>query len=157
MCWLSMSAISTAGGHTGRLINARLVHRHSLPKAIPVATSLRRRCSVGSITSTISLRDQPDGDFAPYSGTAISTDCALGRYCAHVVEKPGQRCVAAVIDNSLVQRVDSCILCTATSGSSVLLRSPVTEDQGERHEKSRLCSKGNRGGHPYCTAVRVRG
>src|SRR5262249_34841878 len=59
-----MSAISTAGGRTGRY--ARLVRRRSLPHATTVATSLRRRCSVGSITSTIWPHDQPDGDFAPY-------------------------------------------------------------------------------------------
>jgi adenylate cyclase len=28
---------------------------------------LRRRCSVGCITSTISLHDHSDGDFAPYT------------------------------------------------------------------------------------------
>src|SRR5262249_27831439 len=66
MCWLSMSAISTAGGRTGRLVNARLVRRRSLPHATTVATSLRRQCSVGSITSTTWPHDQPDGDFVPY-------------------------------------------------------------------------------------------
>ena len=35
-CWLSMSAISTAGGHTGGLINARPVHGRSSPGATPV-------------------------------------------------------------------------------------------------------------------------
>src|SRR5262245_57220802 len=66
MCWLSMSAISTAGGRTGRLVNARLVRRRLPPHLKTVATSLRRRCSVGSITSTTWPHDQPDGDFAPY-------------------------------------------------------------------------------------------
>jgi hypothetical protein len=55
--------ISTAGGHTGRLINARLVRRRSLLNAILVATSSRRRCLVGSITSTIWPHDQPKWGF----------------------------------------------------------------------------------------------
>jgi transposase InsO family protein len=62
--WLSRSAISTAGGRTGRLVNAHLVRRRSPTNAILVATSLRRRCLVGSIPSTIWPHDQPDGDFA---------------------------------------------------------------------------------------------
>ena len=66
------SSCSTAGGRTGRLVNARPVDRHSLPKATPVATSLRRRCLVGSITSTIWPHDQPDGDFAPYTRSTRS-------------------------------------------------------------------------------------
>src|SRR5262249_31802629 len=74
MCWLSMSAISTAGGRTGRLVNARLVRHRSAHNAIPVATSLRRQCSVGSITSTTWPHDQPDGDFAPYRGYMLMAD-----------------------------------------------------------------------------------
>jgi hypothetical protein len=64
--WLSISPISTAGGHTDRLVNAHPERRRSLPGVKSVAKSLRRQCSVGSITSTISLHDHPDGDFAPY-------------------------------------------------------------------------------------------
>src|SRR5262249_50710681 len=66
MCWLSTSPISTSGGRTDRLANARPVLRRELSKAKSVATSLRRRCSAGCITSTIWLHDHPDGDFEPY-------------------------------------------------------------------------------------------
>jgi hypothetical protein len=61
-----MSAISTAGGRTGRLANVRPVRRRQLFEAKSVATSLRGRFWVGSITFTISLHDHPDRDFAPY-------------------------------------------------------------------------------------------
>lgn len=65
-CWLSMSATSAAGGHTGRLVSARPVRRRSLSNAISVARSLCRRCSAGCITSTIWPHDHRDKDFAPY-------------------------------------------------------------------------------------------
>src|SRR5262249_31321747 len=63
--WLSMSAISTAGGHTGRLVNAHLVRRRSLPGVKSAAKSLLRQYSVGCITATILLHDHPDGHFVP--------------------------------------------------------------------------------------------
>src|SRR5262249_800785 len=69
-----MSAISTAGGRTGRLVNARLVRRRLLPHVKTVATSLRRRCSVGSITYPIGPNDQPNGDFAPCKGETSLRD-----------------------------------------------------------------------------------
>jgi hypothetical protein len=43
-CWVSMSAVSTVGGHTGRLVNARPVRRRSLPNAI----SGQHHCDAGA-------------------------------------------------------------------------------------------------------------
>jgi hypothetical protein len=60
------SSCSTVGDHTGRLANARPVRRRELSKAKSVETSLRGRCWVGSITSTIWLHDHSDGHSAPY-------------------------------------------------------------------------------------------
>ena len=61
-----MSAISTVGGHTGRLDNARPVRHRELSKATSAATLLPGRFWVGSIISTIWPHDHPDEHFAPY-------------------------------------------------------------------------------------------
>ena len=57
-----MSAISTCS-YRGRLVNARPGRRRELSKAKSVATSLRSRCWVGSITSTNWPHDHPDWSF----------------------------------------------------------------------------------------------
>jgi transposase InsO family protein len=70
--WLSMLAISTVGGHTGRLGNVRPVRHRELSKATSAATLLPGRFWVGSIISTIWPHDHPDEHFAPYSSPKLT-------------------------------------------------------------------------------------
>src|SRR5262249_31328784 len=73
------SAISTAGGRTGRLVNAHLVRRHSPPNLILVATSLRRRCLGGFITSTIWLHNSTGWRFCALQASGESREMAISR------------------------------------------------------------------------------
>jgi hypothetical protein len=115
-CWLSMSAISTAGGHTGRLVNARPVRRRELSKAKSVATSLRSRFWVDSITSTISLHDHPDRHFAPYTGTGSRSQ----RWNPHTGRSAGVSFLAAGRFSKYQRKVTGtcCVRTARGSGSA---------------------------------------